>query len=273
VFYDFASGRLGDLTFFFPFTASKDLFLEPLPLTPEDAAPPVISQGLPTSNALFVTDPHLALPRTYQWNVGVEQALGPSQSVSATYVGALGRKLLRDDSFYRPNPNFAGVVVTRNTATSDYHALQVKFQRKLSHGLQALASYTWSHSIDISSNDSVLASTPAVVADPNVDRGDSEFDVRHSFTAAVSYDIPFPVRGKVLRAIFGDWSIDNFIVARSSPPADIKATTSIFNGTAYTSRPDLVPGQKIYLFGAECASTFQASGALAPDRSAQEEGL
>ena len=263
VFYDFTSGRLGDLTFYFPFTASKTLFFVPLPLTPDQAAPLAISQNLPATNALFVTDPHLALPRVYQWNFGAEQALGTNQSVSATYVGALGRKLLRVDSFSQPNPNFAGVVVTRNTATSDYHALQVKYQRKMSRGLQALASYTWSHSIDISSNDTVLASTPAVVADPAVDRGNSDFDIRHSFTAAVSYDIPFPARAKIARAIFGDWSIDNFIAVRSSPPVDVNATTSVFSGTAYTSRPDLVPGQAIYLFGTECASTFQALGGLA----------
>lgn len=263
-FYDFTSGRLGDVTFFFPFTGAQTLFFVPLPLTPDQAAPPPINRSLPATDALFVTDPHLALPRTYQWNFGVEQSLGANQTVSATYVGAVGRKLLRADSLSSPNPNFAGVVVTRNTGTSDYHALQIKYQRRLLNGVQALASYTWSHSIDISSNDSVISSTPSVVASPQIDRGDSDFDARHNFTAAVSYDIPFPPKAGIARAIVGGWSIDNFLTLRSSVPIDLIAASSIFNGTAYNSRPDVVPGQPLYLYGAQCASVFQASGALAP---------
>jgi hypothetical protein len=63
--------------------------------------------------------------------------------------------------------------------------LQVKFERRLSQGLQALASYTWSHSIDISSTDAFAnyLNTPSSVANPNIDRGNSDFDIRHSFTA------------------------------------------------------------------------------------------
>ena len=261
-FYDFTSGRLGDVTFFFPFTGSQTMFFVPLPLTAQQAAPPAINQSLPATDALFVTDPHLALARTYEWNFGAEQSLGPNQSISATYVGALGRKLLRADSFSSPNSNFAGVVVTRNTGTSDYHALQIKYQRRLSHSVQALASYTWSHSIDISSNDSVISSTPSVVANPAIDRGNSDFDVRHNVTAALSYDIPSPTAG-IARAIVGGWSLDNFLTARSSLPVDLIAASSIFNGTAYNARPDLVPGQPLYLYGAQCASVFQAAGALA----------
>jgi len=260
-FYDFSSGSLGNFTFSFPFTGARTLFLVPLPLTPQQAAPPVINQDLPATDVLFVTDPHLALPRTYQWNVGAEQALGGSQSLSATYVGALGRKLLRGDSFI-PNPNFAGIIATRNTATSDYHALQVKYQRRLSHGVQALASYTWSHSMDISSNDSVVSNTPSVIADAEIDRGNSDFDVRHTVTAAVSYDLPSASKTSLVRALFGGWSLDNFVSLRSSLPVDLIATSTIFNGAAYDVRPDLVPGQPIYLYGAQCAAVFQASGAL-----------
>ena len=46
--------------------------------------------------------------------------------------------------FYLLNPNFGEVLFEKNGLTSDYDALQVQFQRKLSRGLQGLASYTWS---------------------------------------------------------------------------------------------------------------------------------
>jgi len=82
---------------------------------------------------MFVAEPNLKLPRTYQWSFALEQSLGANQSVSATYVGAVGRDLLREDTLNAPNANFSnGVFVIRNTATSDYNALQLKYQRRLS---------------------------------------------------------------------------------------------------------------------------------------------
>jgi hypothetical protein len=113
----------------------------------------------------------------------------------------------------------------------------------------------------------VLASTPAVVANPLVDRGDSDFDVRHSFTGAVSYDLPSPSMAKIPRFILSNWSIDDFIMVRSSLPVDIVASTSVFSGTAYTSRPDAVAGQPLYLSDAECASVFEQLGALGQGQS------
>src|SRR6185295_16419343 len=95
----------------------------------------------------------LKVPRVYQWNVAWEQSLGSGQTLSLTYVGAIGRDMLRATTLLNPNPSFQFVSVTDNSATSDYHALQVKLQRRLAHGLQGLASYTWSHSIDSASTD------------------------------------------------------------------------------------------------------------------------
>jgi hypothetical protein len=100
------------------------------------------------------------LPYTHQLNLAVEQSLGRNQTISASYVAALDRRLLRSENIRNPNPTFATATLVRNSANSDYHALQLQFQRRLSHGLQALASYTWAHSIDIASNDSSF-NTPA----------------------------------------------------------------------------------------------------------------
>src|SRR5262249_22009929 len=139
-------------------------------------------------------DPHLKLPRTYQWNVAVEQAIGGSQSVSLTYIGAIGRNLLRETQLANLNPNFPNVSLTTGTATLDYYALQLKFERRLTRGLQALASYSFSHSIDSSSTDAFAErlNTPASLANPNIDRGNSDYDIRHASTAGVTYNLPAP---------------------------------------------------------------------------------
>jgi hypothetical protein len=87
------------------------------------------------------------------------------------------------------NPNFDHVFAADNTATSDYEALQPKFQRRWTKSLQVLASYTYSHLIDSSSIDLVrLPGSARVLLKPNVDRED--FDIRHSFTSGLVYNLP-----------------------------------------------------------------------------------
>src|SRR5467141_849900 len=94
IFYDLGSGPLGGVSSYFPYSANNFFFNTTFPLSPLNAAPPTLTTNPPVSTIL-VADPHLKLPRTYQWNVALEQPLGSSQSVSLTYIGALGRDLLR----------------------------------------------------------------------------------------------------------------------------------------------------------------------------------
>jgi hypothetical protein len=117
IFYDLGYGSLGSQANEFPFTAVNLLF-DPFPLPPDEAAPPTITGTVPVTGNFHVSDPNLKLPRTYQWNVALEQALGPKQTVSATYIGTLGRDLLRQDTIAFPNADFETVLVTRNSATS-----------------------------------------------------------------------------------------------------------------------------------------------------------
>jgi hypothetical protein len=152
-----------------------------------------------------------------------------------------------------PNANFGFVSVTSNSATSDYNALQVKFQRRLSRGLQALASYTFSHSIDIASTDAVAnyLNTPGSIASPNIDRGNSDFDIRHSFTAGVTYDLPSPEANKIAHAALGGWSVDSYIFARTAPPVNVVVGIVFANGIALYPRPNVVPGVPLVLYGSQ----------------------
>src|SRR5262249_37875980 len=206
----------------------------------------------PPVNTIQVSDPHLKLPRTHQWNVALEQAMGSSQSLSLTYIGAIGRDLLRLVKLSDPNPNFQAVNVTDNSATSDYHALQLKLQRRLSRGLQGLASYTFSHSIDIASSDAATnLNTPSSFADPHSDRGNSDFDIRHSFTAGVTYAVPAPGLQPIVKAILGNWSLDTFVLARSAPPVDVVGSNVSAAGAPLAPRPNVNPGVPLELFGSQ----------------------
>jgi hypothetical protein len=244
VFYDLGTGMAGNAINSFANTATKRLTGVPFPLAPDQAAPPTFTLN-PPFTLFFVSDPKLKLPRTYQWNVAIERALGVHQTFSASYVAALGRRLLRQEVLANANPNFGAVRVTRNTASSDYHALQLQFTRRLSRGLQALGSYTWSHSIDIASSDFALT-LPVTRTDPRVDRGSSDFDVRHSFTTAVTYDLPSVTENNVARAILRDWSADAIFRARTATPVNAVFFNRLF-GVIAVKRPNLVAGVPLYL--------------------------
>jgi hypothetical protein len=269
VFYDLGAGSLGGVSSYFPYSATKisEPIPTPFPLSPGNAAPPPLTTNPPVSEIL-VADPHLDLPRTYQWNIAVEQSLGSSQNLSVTYIGAVGRDLLRVTNLLNPNANFEFVNVTSNSATSNYNALQLKFERRLSQGLQALASYTWSHSIDVASTDAAFnyLNTPSSVANPNIDRGNSDFDIRHAFTAGVTYNLPSPQSNKIAHAAVGGWSVDSFIFARTAPPVDVLSGIVFADGIALYPRPDVVPGLPLVLYGSQYpgGKAFNAAAFTAP---------
>ena len=249
LFYDLGNGLASNAFISgYPFFSTKPLlFGVPVPLSPSDAAAPVPGATPSTQDTIYAFDPELELPRVYQWNVSVEQSLRGSQSLTASYVAAVGRRLLRLQAIPNPNTNLRGLYqITRNNATSDYHAMQLQFQRRLSRGLQALASYTWSHSIDIASSVQQLG-TSILIADPKTDRGPSSFDVRHAFNAAATYNFPSPKVDRFTNAILSRWSLDSIFTARSATPVNVTYGASIPGLGLIALRPDLVPGVPLYL--------------------------
>jgi hypothetical protein len=271
IFYDLGSGSLGGVSSYFPYQAVNSLSLVAYPLSSTNAMPPPLTTNPPV-NTILVANPHLKLPRTYEWNVALEQEVGRNQVMSLTYIGAAGRDLLRTSNLFNPNPIFQYVTVTDNSATSDYQALQAKFERRLSQGLQILASYTWSHSIDIASTDTFnYLGAPSFIANPNIDRGNSDFDIRHAFTAGVTYNLPSPQSNKIAHVALGGWSVDSFIFARTAPPVNVTAGYSFADGAAFEFRPNVVPGVPLELFGSQYpgGKIFNSAAFTAPSQGQQ----
>lgn len=267
VFYDLVTSDAGnDLNGFrYPFGALA-LQFGSFPLSSAAAAPPPIAPPNANTGVLFAFDPNIRLPYTLEWNVAFEQALGQQQTISASYIGSAGRRLLQTETILLPNPNYAAANLIANTATSNYNALQLQFERRLSHGLQVLASYTWSHSIDDASSGSYANNSDVLVSalNPNANRGPSDFDIRNAFSAGLTYDVPSPKINALTKAILSDWSLQSLVQARSAPPVDVSdsalSQNGFANGITADIRPDLVPGQPLYLFGAECAAVFGPLG-------------
>jgi len=257
VFFDTAQ-QLGSLGYSGPgFSAQSffgELFGSPASFTlpSTQVNPPIINPPVApyTGSPVYVFPTHLQLPFALQWSFSIEQSLGKSQVLTASYVGANGRRLLEENEVSASsfNPNFGTIFFIRNGRPSDYNALQFQYQRRLTHGLQALASYTWAHAIDYGSLNSSL---------PYV-RGNSDFDVRHNFSAALSYEFPDEFRNGLGRIILNHWGLDSRIAARTAFPVTLQGSPIIDPATGQTINGglNLVPGQPVYIYGTSCAALY-----------------
>jgi hypothetical protein len=219
--------------------------LYPFPLTPAQMTLPPVNTAPPYNEGVLAFDPNLRLPYTLHWNVAIERQMGRSQTLTASYVASRGQDQLAELE-YSPqalgNTNFEAssvADVVSNRASSAYDSLQVKFQRDISHGLQALAAYTWSHSIDNASSNFMLM---------ELLRASSDFDIRHNFQAALTYAVPGHYSSPVLAALLKGWGLDSRISARSALPVDLSGAQNIDPVTeaSLNYEPNFVPGQPIY---------------------------
>jgi hypothetical protein len=257
IFFD-TGQQLGSLGFNGPGFSAQKTFFAPFPVVDGAKQVPAIVNppASPYSAISYGFNPHLQLPYTFQWNISVEQALGKSQALTASYVGSHASRLLENIEF-RPaeNPNIQDAYFVENGLTSDYDALQFQFRRRLSRGLTALASYTWSHCIDYGSGNFFLGYL----------RGNCNFDVRHSVSAAFSYDLPNVGDSKFLRGVLSHWGLDDRVTVRTSFPVTLYGSQQLQpNGEFFYTGLNFVPGQPVYLYGANCDSVLQGIGDLQP---------
>lgn len=250
IFYDLGAGSAANLPLVFPGGTSRVSRGVPLPVGDLTPYLPVVSLQ-PPYPFVQAFDPNLTLPRSYQWNFALEKSFAGSQAISLTYLGQAGRDLLRQEALYQPNANFSSeFLLTRNDARSNYHALEVQYRRQLSSRVQALLNYTWSHSLDNASNDVVAGLSNTVISAAN-DYAPSDFDVRHSFSGALTYAIPSAAKAGLPFLLTRDWSIDTVIVARSGFPfnAVVFGTSPDQGGQVFT-RPDVVARQPFWVSNA-----------------------
>ena len=239
-YYDLGyGGNIAATMVYFPYEAAN-LVLGPLPFDFNNAAfqaPPFTL--VPNSNTVYIgaVDANLKVPFSYEWNVAVQRGLGANQSISATYVGAHGNNLLRGDVI--GSSVGYSTLTTRNADWSNYNALQLQFQRRMARGLQALISYAFAKSTDTNSDDTEGDDFATSLSAINVaaDLGPSDFDVRHSFSSAVSWQIPSPHWERLSDALLRNWQADGIVRISSAAPYQ----------AFIHERPNIVPGVPFYL--------------------------
>lgn len=262
VFYD-TGQQLGSQGFLGPGFGAEALFFGPpvsFPLAPGQANPPIVNPPLAPYNAIvYAFSPHLQLPYSVEWNTSIGQEFGQSQALSISYVGAHGARLLRNTEISGNavgNPNVPdGFYIGQNGLTSDYNALQVQFLRRLTQGVTAIASYTFSHCIDYGSQDYFVG----------YQRGNCDYDSTQSFSAAFSYDLPALSRNGFWGELFNHWGLDDRFTARTGFPVTLNGNSTIDpeTGDVLYSGLNIAPSQQVLVYGEQCAAAYN-NGRICP---------
>ena len=217
------------------------------PVTLQNPFPANYPIELPVSATAYQRD--LQTGWLEHWNVNVQRQLGGSRAIEVAYVGSRGHDLIAARDLnqpapspqvpnLRPNPFFDDITFIESRGSSNYHALQLKFQQRLDRGLSFFATYTLGKSEDDAS--AFFASTgdpnfPQDSRNPEAECGRSSFDVRHRFSTSFAWQLPFGEGRRwladdgVLSAIFSDMELQGIVTLQSGRPFTVALLPEVDN--------------------------------------------
>jgi hypothetical protein len=209
---------------------------------------------------VFATQSNLRTPYVQNYNLNLEQQISKGVGLQLSYVGSQGRKLFRYRDINQPvNPavstgrpfdngpfapsggTFYYVNNLESSSASNYNGLQASLNLQERHGINSSLSFTFGHSIDNASDgqDYVANATqPDNSFRPDLERANSNFDIRKRLSWTISYQIPQFV--KSMKWLTGGWQLSSSISLQTGAPFHVNLFDD-YNGTGeYFPRPDLV---------------------------------
>jgi hypothetical protein len=187
------------------------------------------------SCSILSVDPNLKTPYIVNYNFDVQHAITSNLSLQVGYVGNHGDNLtgVLDINQCAPNPNGDCVrpydghpgslgnfpylkYINRitNYARSNYNSLQTTLTKRLSHGLNFTAGYTYGHGLDNGSLNR-FGNTPQNSSNPNGEYASGDFDIRHRLTVTASYAIPGK---KGFGQVLEGWKLNTIVNLQSPQP-------------------------------------------------------
>jgi hypothetical protein len=182
-------------------------------------------------------DPAARTGYTQQWNATIQRQLPAAIAMTVSYAGTKGTKLNARPNINqpvpgtspiaqrRPYPRFDNISGTENRYSSIYHGLQVTAEKRFSRGLNFLAAYTYSHSLDDASSH---YGQPMDLRNISLDRGNSDFDVRNRFALSFGYLLPFKAGGLAGKVVEG-WQFNGIWSAFDGLPFSVNSATNTLN--------------------------------------------
>jgi hypothetical protein len=199
----------------------------------------------PTGFAVFYIPNDFHEDTAKMWNAGVQRELGWHTLLDVSYVGTRGTHIFRSFNVNVPMPGpgaiqqrrpYFGVAPTITTinqrdggGSTWYDALQVKLDKRFSHGLQALFAYTYSRTEDDIAALGVHPSLLVRQRAPGVS-GSKMLDIPQIFTASVTYELPFGKSASgAMKTVTAGWSLSAITLYHSGDPLDIRVSASQLN--------------------------------------------
>jgi hypothetical protein len=199
-----------------------------------------------------------------EWTMSIQQQLATGTSMTASYIGSIGRDLwsnliangINPGTGVRPYTNFSTFTWDRTQGTSTYNALELGVHRDLRTGLLISANYQLSHAIDDDSVGGAEAITPQNQSCIRCERASSQFDMRHYFTSSAIWRVPvgrghalLGNAGPVLNTLIGGWQMAGVGSIRGGLPLNVllsRSATALPDQINSNQRPNRVPGVPLY---------------------------
>ncbi len=215
---------------------------------------------------IFSLDPDFATPYAQHYNLSIQRELAQDFLFEASYVGTRGVKLIRmheiNPAIFVPGastlanrdarrihaPNFRSINNLETTSSSNYNALELSLNKRLSRGYSFLASYTLSKAIDAVSFYNLSQGTlpgnqnqPQNPFDLRAERGLALFDTTHRLVISYVWELPFfSTAAGAVKALLGGWQLNGITVFQSGTPFSVLEPRDISLTGVGADRPDLV---------------------------------
>jgi hypothetical protein len=207
-----------------------------------------------SAGTLEFADPNIKTPYSAQGNITLERQIGRDMVFSASYITSRGIHLYgtydvnapTPTSTYtyrindingnqvgsfttpvyntaRPNTKYGSVVEVTNGVDSAYNGLAVTFEKRFSHGLQSLASYTWSHQIDDGQgggSSAIFFNSLSTVYNGNnsFERGSGSLDQRHRFVHSFVWAPTVKSDNPLVKYVLANWQLSGITTLSSGRP-------------------------------------------------------
>jgi len=250
-------------------TAVFNLAQGPPPLivpTPASLTPSLLN-GQPVSYIPY----HTRTPYIQQYQLDVQYELPRGIVLDAAYVGSKGQHIALAADYnqipadlisnftnpgvnmavYRPYSQYQGISTTFGGGTSHYDSLQLRAQKQYTQGLQFIANFTYSHTLDDGTGSGyggagAEGSVWQNGYSPSSSYGNSQLDVPITFNGDVIYELPFGKgkaflnRGGVLNAIIGGWVVSGLFQIHSGTPFTPTMSSNLDGSLAGTWFPNRI---------------------------------
>ncbi len=234
---------------------------------PVVTVPPIDANYItPKGTNLFVEEIDGRKPRVYMWTFSLQKSILRDWVLEAAYVGSRGVRLSKRYNAYSnvtpgvlydvtPGvatryPQLNQMLYSSQSGWSEFHGLNVKIERRFNDGVQFLSAYTLGKSIDSDSAGS-FGSPNLNPANFQLDKGLSDFDIRHRWVTSIVYELPFGkgrrFAGNVGRAAdlaVGGWQLNTIASWQSGVSRSVTSTN--LTGLSYVTQRADATGIKPY---------------------------